>query len=377
MAKATLKQMTLLSPLPDLFTLANGRRVRNAEDWEIRRAEMMDLAVGQQYGGMPPHPEFLEVEALYRSDRFSSYRIHTGRREKEITFVMQIVWPAKKMAKYPVIVDGDGCFPYVYLDENLALIREANVAMVRFNRVELAHDIKEDVHTDGLYAVYPDMTFSALAAWAWGYHRCVDALLQLGVVDESIIAYTGHSRGGKTALLAGVTDTRATIVNPNGSGAGGAGCYRIHSETVCEDGTEKRSEELRDLLKNFPFWFGPGMAQYVENEAEIPFDEHFLKALVAPRILLDTEALSDAWANPAGAYMTHLAAQEAFDFLGVPENNLIHYRDGFHYHKPEDIAVLLNVIRHARDGEPLCEDMNQPPCPGLQPVHEWSAPEKA
>lgn len=377
MAKATLKQMTLLSPLPDLFTLADGRRVRTAEDWEIRRAEMMDLAVGLQYGGMPPQPEFLEVEALYRSDRASSYRIHTGRREKEITFVMQIVWPGKKMAKYPVIVDGDGCFPYVYLDEHLALLREAGVAMVRFNRVELAHDIKEDVHTDGLYAVYPNMTFSALAAWAWGYHRCVDALLQLGVVDESIIAYTGHSRGGKTALLAGVTDTRATIVNPNGSGAGGAGCYRIHSETVCEDGTEKRSEELRDLMKNFPFWFGPGMAQYVENEAEIPFDEHFLKALVAPRILLDTEALSDAWANPAGAYMTHLAAQEAFDFLGVPENNLIHYRDGFHYHKPEDMAVLLNVIRRVRDGEPLCEDMNQPPFPGLQPVHQWHAPEKA
>ena len=64
MAKATLKQMTLLSPLPDLFTLANGQRVRNAEDWEIRRAEMMDLAVGLQYGGMPPQPEFLDVEAL-------------------------------------------------------------------------------------------------------------------------------------------------------------------------------------------------------------------------------------------------------------------------------------------------------------------------
>lgn len=377
MANAVLKQMTLLSPLPDLFTMKNGQRVSSIRDWEIRREEMLDLAVGMQYGGMPPQPEFLDVEPLYHSDRFSSFRIHTGRREKEITFIMQIVWPGTRKGKFPVIVDGDGCFPYVYLEDHLSQLRENGVAMVRFNRVELAHDIKEDVHTDGLYAVYPDMTFGALAAWAWGYHRCVDAILQLGIADESLIAFTGHSRGGKTALLAGVTDTRATIVNPNGSGAGGAGCYRIHSETICEDGTEKRSEELRDLMRNFPFWFGPEMAQYVENEAEIPFDEHFLKALVAPRILLDTEALSDAWANPVGAYITYLAAQEAYRFLGAEENNLIHFREGFHYHKPEDMAVLLNVMRHVRDGEALCEKINQPPFEGIQPVHTWSSPEKA
>lgn len=377
MSKARLNKLTLLSPLPDLFTMENGKRVANEADWETRRAEMLRLAVDLQYGGMPPQPEVLEVETLYRSERFSSYRIHTGRREKEITFVMHVVLPAEKKEKYPFIIDGDGCFPYVYLDDNLARIREAGVAFVRFNRVELAHDIKEEVHTDGLYAVYPGMTFSALAAWAWGYHRCVDALFQMGIVEESVIAYTGHSRGGKTALLAGVTDPRATIVNPNGSGAGGAGCYRIHSTTICEDGVERRSEELRDLFKNFPFWFGPGMEQYVADESVIPFDEHFLKALVAPRILLDTEALSDAWANPAGAYLTNLAAKEAYRFLGAEENILIHYRDGYHYHKPEDIGVLLNVIRHVRDGEPLCETMNKPPFEGLEPVHEWRAPKKA
>jgi len=155
MPKAKLTKLELLSPLPDLFLMENGKRVENEADWEARRAEMMRLAVDMQYGGMTPEPEFLEAEALYHSERFSSYRIHTGRREKEITFVMQVVWPGTRKGKFPIIVDGDGCFPYVYNEEILDVIRGAGFAMVRFNRVELAHDIKEDVHTDGLSAYIP------------------------------------------------------------------------------------------------------------------------------------------------------------------------------------------------------------------------------
>ncbi|MBE6560640.1 MAG: hypothetical protein E7662_05900 [Ruminococcaceae bacterium] len=377
MEKAKLLKMDVLAPLPDVFMKADGTRVASPEEWEEHRKELYRTAVELQYGGMPPEPEFLEAELLYRhvsAQRASSYRIHTGRRDKEITFTMQVVWPDSNPGKHPIIVDGDGCFPYVYFDENLDVIGKAGAALIRFNRTELAHDLKEDVHTDGLYGVYPGMTFSALAAWAWGYHRCVDAAIKLGIADESLIAFTGHSRGGKTALLAGATDTRATIVNPNGSGAGGAGCYRVHSLTHREDNTEQRSEELTDLLRNFPFWFGPDMKKYAEDESTLPFDEHFLKALVAPRVLLDTEALSDGWANPVGAYMTHLAVGEVYDFLGVPERNLIHYRDGFHFHKPEDLEVLTAVICHMRDGAPLPEDVNKTPFDGTAPSHEWKKP---
>ena len=43
------------------------------------------------------------------------------------------------------------------------------------------------------------LTFGALMAWAWGYLRVMDALEQLGLVDKSCVAYTGLSRGGKSA----------------------------------------------------------------------------------------------------------------------------------------------------------------------------------
>jgi len=375
-----LQKLELLSPLPDLFTMEDGRPVTTEQEWNARREELYRTAVDFQYGGMPPEPEFLEVEKLSGGKMISTYLIHTGRREKPISFNMHILWPQKKGCpegvKYPVIVDGDGCFPYVYDTEILDRIGVDDVVLIRFNRTELAHDIAADPQDHALYAVYPECKFGALAAWAWGYHRCLDAALQLGFVDERIIAYTGHSRGGKTALLAGVTDKRATIVNPNGSGCGGAGCYRVHSVTQREDGYDKPHEKLSDILRGFPHWFGKGLFDYAEREAELPFDQHYLKALVAPRILLDTEAISDAWANPAGTYLSHLAAAEAFRFLGVEENILIHFRSGYHKHLPEDIAVLMQVIRHVRDGEPLMEAIDQPPFPDLQPVHTWRCPEQ-
>ena len=119
MEKATLSSLELLSPLPDLFLRPDGTRAASRADWEAHRAELYRTAVGMQYGGMPPEPEFLEVETLYTCDVTCSYRIRTGRRAHPITFVMQVILPAKKADKYPIIVDGDGCFAYVYRDEHL------------------------------------------------------------------------------------------------------------------------------------------------------------------------------------------------------------------------------------------------------------------
>ncbi len=51
----------------------------------------------------------------------------------------------------------------------------------------------------------------------------------------------------------------------------------------------------------------------------MPFDQHFLKALVAPRALLSTEGLGDLWSNPSGTWQTYLAAREVCRFLGAEE----------------------------------------------------------
>ena len=212
-------------------------------------------------------------------------------------------------------------------------------------------------------------------AWAWGYARCVDALEKLGYIDMDNIAFCGHSRGGKTALLAGVLDERAAIVNPNESGAGGAGCYRLELAAVDEGGHLCHNEKLADLLRNFPFWFSPEMAPYVGREEELPFDEHFLKALVAPRILLETDAASDIWANPVGSWQTALAAKEAFRFLGKEENMILVFRPGFHEHQSRDLQTLVNVMNAKIAGKPLCEDSFRLPFKATEPIFDWRCPE--
>ena len=110
-------------------------------------------------------------------------------------------------------------------------------------------------------------------------------------------------------LLAGATDERFAYVNPNNSGAGGSGCYRYHMEldNPPEGVEDTRSADLRHLLEAVPYWLGPAMRQYEQCEERIPFDQHMLKALVAPRVLLETEGLDDTWSNPKGTWQTHMA----------------------------------------------------------------------
>ena len=97
------------------------------------------------------------------------------------------------------------------------------------DRCEAAADNKDDYRNTGLYRLFPDGEFMATSAWAWATHRAVDALLMIGAgeVGDSRggkatpiggIAITGHSRGGKAAMLAGATDERITVTNPNNSG---------------------------------------------------------------------------------------------------------------------------------------------------------------
>lgn len=369
-------EYTLLGKLPDPFLFDNGSRVKSPEDWELRRKEIYRTAVELQYGVLPPSPEVFSVEPLYISKGHSSYKITAGTREKQVSFRMKLILP-ENAENCPVIVDGDLCFGYAMSEDYLNSALKKGVAWAFFDRTELAHDISSEGRGAGaLYEIYGDCTFGALGAWAWGYSRIVDALerLYLPQIDLSCIVFSGHSRGGKTAMLAGVTDSRAAIVNPNETCAGSCGCYRIHMKGISPDGKERRSEQLSDLWKNFGFWVGPEMERYAENEESLPFDSHFLKALVAPRILFVSEAAGDIWANPVGSWQTSLAAKEVYKLLGAEENLTWYFREGTHFHTAHDIEMLVEVIRRKKFGEPLSDEFEKLPFPPIEKAFDWSAP---
>lgn len=361
--------------LPNPFLFDNGEFVQNACDWERRRKEIYKTAIELQYGTMPPQPEFLEIETLYIG-KSHTYRIITGRRAKPVSFIMRLMSPRCE-GKFPAVIDGDLCFDYAFNQEFLNAFLDENIGLVLFNRTELAHDLRGEGRRKGqLYDAYPEYTFGALGAWAWGYSRCVDALDKLGLADMSCITFTGHSRGGKTAALAGALDERAAIVNPNETCAGACSCYRIEMKAITEEGVEKPSESLEKLWEKFGFWMGPRLGEYVGKEEELPFDSHYLKAMIAPRVLFVSEAASDIWANPVGSYMTTMAAGEVYKLLDKPENLLWYYRHGHHFHDIEDVKMLVNIIQHKTKGRPLSEKLFRTPFKKPELIFDWRCPAK-
>lgn len=366
----------LLGKLPNPFIFNNGKQVSTISDWEERKKEIYKTAIELQYGILPPKPEFLEVETLYTSKNVCDYKIHTGTYKNPISFKMQVLLPQTKEEKYPFIVNGDMCWMYHLSHDFIYSALDNGIGWVYFDRTEIAHDIYRQERGKGaIYNTYPDYNFGSIAAWAWGYSRCVDALEKLDLpVDFNYLTFTGHSRGGKTCALAGALDERCKIVNPNETCAGSCSCYRIHISGQYENDPPFRSETLKDLWNNFSSWISPEMEKYIDCEEQLPFDAHYLKALIAPRILFISEAAGDLWSNPIGSYQTTLASKEVYKFLGKENNLYWYFRPGTHAHTPLDIQMLVNVILHVKNGTEIDNRMFILPFKETELSFDWKSP---
>lgn len=361
----------LFAPLPELLKMNDGTPVRTAADWEKRKAEYIDVLLDTEYGGMPPEPEYFRLDHVCQGfgTGFDTYRITAGPEGNPISFVLHIYYPGNiddkdNHDRYPVILTGDGC----WLDCDRDVLEEGHrrgYAIATFDRTELAPDMYNTDRDLGIYPLYPELEFSAVSAWAWAYMRCVDALCMLEHIDSTQIALSGHSRGGKTVLLAGALDSRVTYTNPNCSGTHGCGCYRYVSHDMTDTG-DCRSEPLCYLMGIVPYWLGPKMKNYVGRETELPYDMHFVKALIAPRYLLETSAYDDTWANPRGSYLTFTEAKKVYELLGVPERAESWYRTGGHRHQLPEFRALMDFIdrkrgRYVKNNDFVTTD----PYPGL------------
>ena len=364
----------VLGKLPNPFIFEDGTVAKTVAEWKKRRQEIINATVELEYGGMPPQPDEVALEKLTETGwgRADCYRVHCKFGDKDFSFCFTNYLPKTPREKCPVVITGDAMY---YQNCNDKVIEEAHkrgFAVIKFNRTEIAHDMYNTSRDTGLYPLFPDSAFSAISAWAWGYHRVVDALALLNHpnLDLENIAITGHSRGGKTVLLAGALDERIRFVNPNGSGTHGCGCYRFEQreeEGVYEDA---RSERLEDLFNAVPYWMGAGMRSYIGKEKELPHDMHFIKALVAPRYLLETNGYGDIWSNPRGAYLSNLAAKEVWKLYGKAENCKTWYREGGHKHLYEEFCALFDFMEWAINGKAWKDRL---PYDDMPVLHDWSA----
>jgi len=136
--------------------------------------------------------------------------------------------------------------------------------------------------------------------------RVMDYFEMEPLIDDAKVAVVGHSRGGKTALWCGAQDERFAMVISSCSGNSGDAISR-----------GKSGESISQILERFPFWFAKNYKKYAEREDSLPFDQHFLLALMAPRLLYTSTRTNDKWADPDSEFETIVQTDPVYQLYGV------------------------------------------------------------
>ncbi len=253
-------------------------------------------------------------------------------------------------------------------DWPLERLIERGYALATFCTTDIDSD-RKDV-SDGIYkwlardgaAKNEPENRGSIAAWAWGFHRCVDYLVGDHDVDNERIAAVGHSRNGKTALLAAAFDERIALAIPHQAGCGGSAPSRVSAALAAPQANGRPTAETIEVInRNFPHWFNAEFKKFNDSPDRLPFDQHHLVALCAPRPVLFSNAQGDQWANPSGQFEVLQAADPVYRFLGVegleasqmpPLGQLVtsrlgyYIREGNHSMTTGDWEVFMNFADH-------------------------------
>ena len=150
-----------------------------------------------------------------------------------------------------------------------------------------------------------DNDWATISAWAWGASRVLDYLETDPRVNAKEAAVVGHSRGGKTALWCGATDTRFALSISNASGCSGAA---MHRDKI------KEGETIRAI--NRTDWFCGNYHKYNDLDNILPCDQHMLIAAIAPRLCYVESCSEDLWAAPASERLSCRLAGDAYALYG-------------------------------------------------------------
>lgn len=344
--------------LPDVFQFNGGGKVTSREDWEKRRIEIKQLLCREEYGGFPEKHIPIEVETVSEDQNYcggtavlKNIRCTLNFGEKTFPLPITLALP-KREAACPAFLylDFNREFPNKYLPVEEICDQGFAVASLYYQSVT-SDDGDLSNGLSGLYNQEGRKQYGKLALWSWAAMHVMDYLQTVAEIDKSHIAIAGHSRLGKTALLTGAFDERFQYTVSNNSGQGGAAISR-----------GKKGEKIEDIFRRFPYWFSDSYGKYSGKEETLPFDQHYLLSLIAPRNLYVSSADGDAWADPESEFLSCAAASPAYRFyhltgLDAPgafpapgtsfHNGSIgyHLRKGTHYLSRYDWNQFMAYIR--------------------------------
>ena len=337
----------------------------NDISWEERRKQILNLLQKEEYGYFPDVYDMLTFKVVKEEDTFCAGKVnfkhvnvtaYWGKRA--FSFPIYVSIP-KKSGKHPffVHINFRDSVPDRYLP--IEEICDRGYAVISFCYQDVTMDDNSfqprDRSNDKDLQDFllkkkikkPD-DCGKIVLWAWAASRALDYAYTLDCLDLSRAAVVGHSRLGKTALLAGAMDARFTCAISNDSGCSGAAISR-----------QKQGEHIKDIMEVFPRWFCENYWKYVDKEDELPFDQHFLVAAIAPRKVYVASAIEDEWADPVSEFLSCYAASEVYEKLGLKglvspnrlpevgeffhEGNIgYHLRKGTHYLSREDWNLFMD-----------------------------------
>ncbi|KAF8887577.1 hypothetical protein BD779DRAFT_504185 [Infundibulicybe gibba] len=307
--------LPIITTLPNPWQFFDGTPLKSTADWACRKAEIKTLVQEYFYGYYPDHS--LETVTATRSGNSISITVKAG--GKSATFGATLTFPsggASAAAPVPVMINPG------LIDNNAFL--SVGVALATFDVNTIASDSASK--TGAFWTLYAGRDIGVLTAWAWGYHRVLDALIQVAPeIDHNRVGATGCSRWGKGALAAGIFDERITLSLPMSSGIEGIGPWRFFFESG------GANEKIENIFGVYPYWSSTRLGQFVNDSRQLPFDAHFLASLVAPRAILWDEGQIDYWTNPQGeASVTFPGTQAVYKWLGAGDKVGVAIRNSGH-----------------------------------------------
>lgn len=356
--ESTVRTTKLVSPdqlpaqpeLPDPLMFSNGKPVESPNDWLRRVQEIETLFAHYMYGYMPPagaiqhevtlvDPNYMEGQAIKKLVTLTFGPEGTPPLHLLVVIPAETPDPAPVFlglnfyGNHSVLPDEDIPLSAAWMPErgegvvdNRATDAARGTSMSRWSIAHVVSrgyavatfyhgdiDPDRDDFSDGVHASIPldgstertDHSWGALSAWAWGLHRVVDYLVLDPDIDADRIAVMGHSRNGKAALWAAATDPRVALVISNQSGCGGAALSR-----------RRMGETVEAINTRFPHWFSRSFHAFNDDEDRLPFDQHMLIAMMAPRPVLVASAEEDNWADPEGEFLALKGAEPVYNLLG-------------------------------------------------------------
>ncbi len=335
--------------LPDPFTTFAGARISTKDEWKCRREEIGAMYEKIMYGTKPRNPE--KVEGSLSGNTFTVKVTDKG---KTASFSVTISGAGTKDKPKPAMIGFGGGFMGNTCGSLGGALSGLDIAQIIFNPDNVAPESNRG--QGKFYDIYgSNADAGTIMAWAWGVSRLIDALEKTpeAGVDVKHLGITGCSRWGKGSLAVGAFDTRIALTIPQESGSGGASLWRVGAQVNKQKG--KQFVQGLNSAGSEGNWMKTTFKNYDGRENTLPFDQHMLVSMIAPRPLLIIDNAGQEWLGEVPSNYCGQAAKEVFDALGVSEN-YTYSQEGGHAHcslpngQFDEVKDFINKFLVGKDG---------------------------